>query len=76
MARGRLPMRKVKKVIALHFEECRSARAIATHCGLARRSVALVVERFEGSGLCWSEASAMEEEALEEALYPDIPWRG
>ena len=82
MARGRLPMRKIKKVLAYHFDEGRSARAIATHCGLARRSVALVLERFEGSGLSWPEAGAMEEEALEEALYPaprqapaeDVDW--
>ena len=45
MARGRLPMRKAKKVLAFHFDEARSARAVAIHCGLARRSVALVLER-------------------------------
>ena len=82
MARGRLPMRKIKKVLAFHFDEGRSARAIATHCGLARRSVALVLERFEASGLSWSEARDMDEEALEGALYPppqgapteDVDW--
>ena len=82
MARGRLPMRKIKKVLAFHFDEGRSARAIATHCGLARRSVALVLERFEASGLSWSEARDMDEEALEAALYPppqeapteDVDW--
>ena len=82
MAQGRLPMRKVKKVLAFHFDEGRSARAIATHCGLARRSVALVLERFEASGLSWSEARDMDEEALEAALYPppqeapteDVDW--
>ena len=46
MARGRLPMRKVKKILAFHFDEGRSARAIATHCGLAWRSVAQTLERF------------------------------
>ena len=70
MARGRLPMRKVKSVLGFHFEEGRSARAIATHCGLARRSVALVLDRFQASGLIWPEARDMDEEALEAALYP------
>ena len=65
-------MRQVKKVLEFHFEESRSARAIATHCGLARRSVAQTVERFEASGLSWSEARDMDEEALEEALYPAL----
>ena len=70
MARGRLPMRKVKKVLGFHFEEGRSARAIATHCGMARRSVASVLERFAASGLSWPEAGDMAEEALEAALFP------
>ena len=63
-------MRKVKKVLAFHFDEGRSARTIATHCGAARRSVALVVERFEASGLSWPEARDMDETTLESALYP------
>ena len=51
MAQGRLPMRKVKKILEFHFDEGRSARAIASHCGLARRSVAQTLERFAASGL-------------------------
>ena len=82
MARGRLPMRKAKKVLALHFDEGRSARAIAIHCGLARRSVALVLERFAASGLSWPEARDLDDEALEASLYPapreapaeDVDW--
>ena len=62
-------MRKVKKVLAFHFDEGRSARAIATHCGLARRSVAQTLERFAASGLSWPEASDLDEEVLEAALY-------
>ena len=70
MARGRLPMRKAKQVLAFHFEQGRSQRDIARHCGIARRSVALVLERFQASGLSWPEARELEEVALEEALYP------
>ena len=69
MAQGRLPMRKVKKVLEFHFDEGRSARAIASHCGLARRSVAQTLERFAALGLSWPEARDMEEEALDAALY-------
>ena len=61
MARGRLPMRKVKKVLEYHYEAGRSHRDIAMHCGVARRTVALLVERFETSGLSWPEAREMEE---------------
>ena len=63
-------MRKLKKVLGFHFDEGRSARSIATQCGVARRSVALVLERFEASGRSWPEAGDMAEEALEAALYP------
>ena len=69
MAQGRLPMRKVKKVLGFHFDEGRSARAIAMHCGIARRSVAQTLERFAESGLSWAEARDMNEPALEAALY-------
>ena len=51
MAQGRLPMGKVKKVPGFHFGEGRSARAIAMHCGIARRSVSQTLERFAASGL-------------------------
>ncbi len=71
MARGRLPMRKVKKVPGFHFDEGRSARAIATHCGLARRSVASVLERFAASGLRWTAARDMDDEVLEASLFPE-----
>lgn len=75
-------MRKVKKILAYHFDEERSARAIAVHCGLSRRSVSQTLERFAESGLSWPEARGMDEPALEAALYrrshasewPDVDW--
>ena len=70
MAQKRLPMRKVRKILEFHFDEDRSARAIATHCGLARRSVAQTLERFASSGLSWPEAADMDDAALEAALCP------
>ncbi|MDE0418761.1 MAG: IS21 family transposase, partial [bacterium] len=66
-------MRKVKKALAYHFDEGRSARMIAVHCGIARRSVALILERFDAAGLSWPEARELTEEALEAALYPVAP---
>ena len=63
-------MRKVKKTLAFHFGEGRSARAIATHCGIARRSVMQTLERFAASGPSWPEAAGMDDAALEAALYP------
>ena len=64
------------------FRRGRSARAIATHCDLARRSVALTLERFAASGLSWPEACDLDDEVLEAALYrrsrasdwPEVDW--
>ena len=75
-------MRKVKKVLSYHFEEGRSGRFIARHCGMARRSVAQTLERFAVSGLSWPQARDLDDEALEAALYPpkqdvsgsDVDW--
>ena len=82
MAQERLPMRKIKKVLGFHFDEGRSARSIATHCGLARRSVSQTLERFAASGLSWPRVRDMDDEALEAALYrtrrasewPEVDW--
>ncbi len=63
-------MRKVKKTPAFYFDEGRSARAISTHCGIARRSVMQTLERFAASGLRWPEAAGMDDASLEAALYP------
>ena len=75
-------MRKVKKVLSCHFDEGRSGRFIARHCGMARRSVAQTLERFTASGLSWAHARELDDEALEAALYPpqreasgsDVDW--
>jgi len=64
MAQKRLPMRKVRKILEFHFDEGHSARAIATHCGLARRSVAQTLARFASSGLSWPEAAGTDRQAL------------
>ena len=69
-------MRKVKKILAFHFDEGRSARAIAMHCGLARRSVAQTLERFAACGLSWLEARDLDEEVLETGALSDIPGFG
>ena len=42
-------MRKVKKTLAFHFGEVRSASAIAAHCRIARCSVMQTLEPFAPS---------------------------
>ena len=75
-------MRKVKRILSCHFEEGRSGRFMARHCGMARRSVAQTLERFAASGLNWTQARELDDEGLEAALYPpqrkvlrrDVDW--
>lgn len=75
-------MRKVKRVLSCHFDEGRSGRFIARHCGMARRSVAQTLERFAASGLSWAQVRELDDEALEAVLYPpkqgvsgsDVDW--
>lgn len=70
MAQKTLPMRKARKTLEFHFDEGRGARAIATRCGLARRSVARTLARFAASGLNWPGAAGVDDAALEAALCP------
>lgn len=82
MARGRLPMRKVKKVLEYHFDAGRSHRDIAMHCGVARRTVALLVA--PGLSLCHiakggfppMETCARPDEAAQRETAPEreAPW--
>lgn len=73
MAQERLPMRKIKRVLSFHVDERRGGRAIARHCGMARRSVAQTLARFAASGLSRPEARGLDDEALEAVLYPPKP---
>ena len=73
---GKVADEKGKEDLAFHFYEDRNARAIATHCGLARRSVAQTLERFAASGRDWAEACDMDKDVLEGSALSLIPGFG
>lgn len=71
MSAHRLPMRKVKDVLRLHFESGFSNRRIARSLSLSRTGIKTTVDRFTASGLQWPEAGSLSEADLETHLYPN-----
>ena len=82
MARERLSLRKVERVLSNHFGEGCSDHFIVRHCGMDRCSVAQTLKRVAGSGLSWPQARGLDGEMPETARYPpkrdasgnDVDW--
>lgn len=69
MAQEGLSMRKVREVLRLRFGSRLSARQVAHSCGIARSTVGEYVRRAEAAGLGWPLPEAMDDAALEVALF-------
>lgn len=65
-------MRKIKEVLRLSYEQGRSRRQVAASAGLGRATVADYLRRFEAAGLAWPAAAALDDTALERALFPSV----
>jgi len=65
-------MRKIKEVLRLSYEQGRSRRQVAASAGLGRATVAEYLRRFEAAGLAWPAAAALDDTALERALFPPV----
>lgn len=70
MAREILSMRKIQEVLRLSQGQKLSVRAIARSCCVARSTVADYLRRAKASGLGWPLPEGMDEEKLEQALFP------
>ena len=77
MARKRLSMRKIRKVLRLRYDLRLSARQIAKSCNIARSTVSDYLFRARNAGLCWPLPPELDDTALENLLYPpaaqDVP---
>lgn len=69
MAQARLPMRQIRELLRLHFEEGLSQRVIARALGVVRSTVVRVLTRFAASGLTWPPDPALTDVELERQLY-------
>ena len=74
MARGRLPMRKIRDVLRLNAEGF-SERRIAASLGIGHSGVGGTIRRARDAGLSWPLACDVSDEELEHWLYRKLPGR-
>jgi len=65
-------MRKIREVLRLKFDFNLTNRKIAKSCCAARSSIAEYLERFEKSGLPWPLPEDLDDQRLEQLLYPAV----
>lgn len=72
MSRKRLSMRKIREVLRLLWGQGRSAREVATSCGLARSTVREYERRALEADLSWP-LPDVDDATLEKMLFPPPP---
>ena len=73
MAKRRKTMRQIKEVLRLAWGNGLKARAIARCCNVSRTSVSKYLDRAKGMGLTWPLAPELDDEKLEQLLFPRGP---
>ena len=73
MPAERLTMRKIREVFRLKFDCEISNRQIAKSCNIARSTVAEYLFRFQQSALSWPLPIDIDDNQLEQLLYPQLP---
>jgi transposase len=63
-------MRKTKEILRLHFEQKLGQRQIARAANVSQSTVHDYLERFETAGLQWPLPEELDQERLEQALFP------
>jgi transposase len=69
----RLPMRKTREILRLHFESQLSPRQIASICQVGKGSVQRYLGRLRAAGLSWPLPADLDDVALERRLFPPPP---
>ncbi len=69
----RLPMRKTREILRLHFESQLSPRQIAAICRVGKGTVRRYLQRLEAAGLSWPLPADLDDVALERRLFPPPP---
>lgn len=70
---SRLPMRRTREILRLHFESHLVAGQIASICKVSRSTVQRSLERLRAAGLSWPLPAELDDAALERRLYPPVP---
>lgn len=71
MPNERLTMRKIHEILRLHWDCNLSHRQIASSCSVARSTVAEYIRRANSAGLSLARLTELDEEKLEELLFPE-----
>ena len=71
MPQERLPVRKIREVIRLHFEAGLSNRATARARQMSNSTVGEYLERAKKAGLSWPLSEGLSDEELYRRLYPE-----
>lgn len=69
-------MRKIREVLRLAFDSHLSRRAIAHSLGVSRDAVADYLVRAQNAGLSWPLPDDLDDQQLEQRLYPPLPATG
>ena len=73
MPAERLTMRKIREIFRLKFDRELSNRQIAKSCAIGRTTVAEYLLRFKQAGLSWPLPAHIDDNQLEQRLYPRMP---
>ena len=73
MPAERLTMRKIREVFRLKFDCDISNRQIAKSCKIARSTVGEYLFRFQQAALSWPLPQNLDDNQLEQLLYPQLP---
>jgi len=71
MSQERLPVRKVREVLRLHYEAGLSNRAIARVCRVSNSTVGEYLARAEKAGIGWPLPDELKEKELYQKLFPE-----
>jgi len=63
-------MRKIKEILRLHFEQKLGQRQIARSANMSQSTVHDYLARFQAAGLGWPLPEELDEDGLENALFP------
>ena len=71
MAQRRLSMRKTAEILRLKYEAGLTNREIARSCGVGRATVSNYLKRVGKADIGWPIPEGIDEEQLQELLFPD-----
>src|SRR5436305_8365138 len=69
----RLPMRRIREVLRLHFEAKLNERQIAKICSIGKGTVQRYLKRIAAAGLSWPLPADLDDATLEHRIFPPPP---